>query len=413
MGISFFGCSRSLSAPSQATISARYLSGLNFCPRLLVLAGLVALVPIPRSCTVSWSESYKCLDVCCCSLPSSSSRLSSFPSLLASLPLLPLSRDGLFLCFHGPCDRCSVPLRWCRCRRSPLVFCSFGYIRPTDPKATAKRQNTTTTSYSNLPDLQTIVQALVSNLGGTVGGTGALKVNATFGLGNQSESNPLDAIFQQLIPIAFNGLTGPGNSMNLTGVPGLPPFFIGLDFSPANGTAPGGFDPASVFSQISVPFSELLSTLLGGSNITTFPMFGGSFPDAGFPTIPGQNSTFPDVNGTTLPSSSIPSVSARDLPLPALIPADLPLWHIPSDIVSNVGNGLSSIGLPLPIPSGIPSSIGSELPSIASGIPGVLPSISPPLSSVLPLPTDISTPAAPLPTYSSGTDLVPPAKADS
>ena len=52
----------------------------------------------------------------------SSLKLTRSTSLSTSSPL---SQNALFLCFRGPCDRCSVPLHWCRCCRPPLVLPSL------------------------------------------------------------------------------------------------------------------------------------------------------------------------------------------------------------------------------------------------------------------------------------------------
>ena len=52
----------------------------------------------------------------------SSLKLTRSASLSTSSPL---SQNALFLCFRGPYDRCSVPLHWCRCCRSPSVLPSL------------------------------------------------------------------------------------------------------------------------------------------------------------------------------------------------------------------------------------------------------------------------------------------------
>ena len=123
--------------------------------------------------------------------------------------------------------------------------------------------------------------------------TGLLNIDFTYGLDEQ-ERDLFGPIFLELIPAAFDGLTGPGNNVSITGVSGQSPFSIGLGFSPINGSDASGFNSTSVFSLFSSPICEIISSALGGGDFTAFPIppFGadGSFPDS--PTIPGGNSTF-------------------------------------------------------------------------------------------------------------------------
>ena len=338
-------------------------------------------------------------------LQPSTLKLPSSPSLSTSS----LSRDVVFLYPYGPCDRCSVPLRRCRCRRSPLVLHSLDlyFDRPTNPQPTAKRQTEVPSQGGGNP-FDAIIQNITAGFNGSFGVGFPLNVNATYGLGDGG-SNPFSAIFQQLIPSAFNGLAGPGNNVSLTGVSGQPPFFFGLGFSPANGTSPGGFDFSSIFSGISGPFSDILSSFLGGTNVTTFPI---SFPGAGnssfgggFPTIPDQNATlpgsndtsrpfppfdtilpFPVSNGTTpsfpgAPNATVPSESGNmtALPVPTFNPTALP-FPIPSDVVSSIEVELSSIVVSisdasLPVGTVVPSSpasVSSLLPTdVSTSIPAI------------------------------------------
>ena len=182
-----------------------------------------------------------------------------------------------------------------------------------------------------------------------MGLAGPFNVNATYGLGSPGQGgDQFGSIFSQLFPAAFNGLAGPGNNVSVTGVSGQPPSFIGLGFSPVNGTGAGGFDFISSFSQISGPFADIISSILNGTSFSTFaipsPGAGGSFPGAGFPT--GQNSTFPGPNsGTpTFPDSG----PATALPIPSFRPTALP-FPIPSDVASSIAAELSSIAVSLSV----------------------------------------------------------------
>ena len=116
--------------------------------------------------------------------------------------------------------------------------------------------------------------------------------------------------FEELIPAAFSGLTGPGNNVNVVGIPGQSPFSIGLGFFPINGTDPSGFNFSSSFSEISVPFCEIISSVLGG-NFTAFPL--------PFPGVDG-NSTFPGFGGGTPPS---PGLNGTITTLSSPVPSDV------------------------------------------------------------------------------------------
>jgi hypothetical protein len=269
----------------------------------------------------------------------------------------------------------------------------------------------------NDTSLDSIIQGFASGFGGNINATGPFNVNATFGLGDQG-SNPFVALLQQLIPAAFNGLTGHDNNMNLTGVPGQSPFSFGLGFSPVNGTGAGEFDFTSIFSQILGPFSSIVSTFLGGGNITAFPI---PFPGAGSPS--GQNGTFPSFSGIfpgfngsssgfngTFPSSNgtFPSFGGSSPSFNGTTPS-FPEFNGTAPPFSGDSNStLPDFGPETAFPS--PTFTPTVLPptDVASSIEEPLPTeVS--SSTEEPLPTDTSDPIEePLPTEVSSPDPATP-----
>jgi hypothetical protein len=197
-----------------------------------------------------------------------------------------------------------------------------------------------------------IIQNITAGYDDSLGASGPFNIDATYGLDDQG-SSPFGDLFQELIPATFDGLTGPGNNMSLTGIPGQPPLSIGLGFAPLNGT--DGFDFTSAYSQISGLFAEILSGFLGGSNVTTFPIsgFGASDP---FPGTPGQNATLPGSPDATSPK--LRRRIASPLPVPTFDPAYLP-FSIPSDVASSIEAQFSSIAVDisedLPPPTDLPA----------------------------------------------------------
>ena len=209
---------------------------------------------------------------------------------------------------------------------------------------------------------------------------------------------------QNLLPI-LNGLTGTNNTMNFTGLTGLPSSSsFGLGASMANGTTLGP-DFTSIFNQLTGPTSYLLSNF-SGVDFDIFPLFGSAF-----------NGTLPSLglNGTTLSIPSVPSISLPSvlpsISLPSVLPSILPSGVLPSGVLpSDVLPSILPSGV---LPSGVlPSSVipsdvlpSSVLPSdvlpssvLPSGLPSILPRILtdlPLISSVLNV---VSIPAISLPT---------------
>lgn len=187
--------------------------------------------------------------------------------------------------------------------------------------------------------------------------SGPFNVKATYGSDEEGRDKSGDTL-PELIPATLDSLIGSGNNVSVSSVSGQPPSSIGLGFFPLNGTDVSEFDPMAIFSQISGPFCEIISRVLG-VDFTAFPIpFPGVVGDSTFPGF-GGSPPIPGSNGTTPAPLGTPNATIRDFGTLATLPTNNPT------ILS------SSVPSDGPLPTNVTTSAGPLITDVSTSLPAI------------------------------------------